>query len=230
MSILSPLNLVALAWQSDEPLIPPLEQVVIFTKMLGCICELKPQQLPEKPFKRLPCPSPDPEDLDECVESKGIDFLGLYEHGSGEITVTLFICRIMKFCARYGFHQEDVIKIVLIHELAHFVTHLGMLDSGAYWEKFCEATSEKKEEFAQEATHLLLRVAGYGHLVHVFDSLSTHCPKKYQEWREAWKQHLKNKKSLDAVLTVFRAGILKPREISKKATMHDPLNVEPYDD
>lgn len=171
-----PLNLVALASKIDEPWVPPLEQAVIFTKILGCICALEPQQLAKKPFEHHPCPFPDPEDLDEGVASKGIDFLGLYEHGSGEITVTLFICRIMKFCARHGFHLDDVVKIVLIHELAHFVTHLGRSQSGAFWQNFCEATSEEKEEFAQEATHLLLKVAGYGHLVHVFDSLSTHCP------------------------------------------------------
>lgn len=129
MSDLYPLNLVALVSNIDKPLIPPVQQVLIFIKILGSICGLKPQRLPEKPFKRLPCPSPDPEDLDEGVETQGIDFLGRYEYEPNEITVTLHICRMMKFCAKHGFHREDVIKIVLIHELAHFVTHLGT-DSG----------------------------------------------------------------------------------------------------
>ena len=48
------LNLVALATKIDEPLIPPLEQVVIFTKILGHICDFEPPRLPEKCFERRP--------------------------------------------------------------------------------------------------------------------------------------------------------------------------------
>jgi hypothetical protein len=80
MSDLKPLKLVALASKAEESLIPPLELVVIFIETLRYICELEPQLLPEKPFKRLPCPPRDPEDLDEGIGSKGIDFLGRYEH------------------------------------------------------------------------------------------------------------------------------------------------------
>jgi hypothetical protein len=220
MNDLTPLKLVALASKAGEPLIPPLEQVVIFIDTLGYICELEPQLLPEKPFKRLPCPSRDPDDLDEGVESQGVDFLGRYENGLNAIMATLNICRIVRFCARHGFHREDVIKIVLIHELAHFVTHVGM-NSEAYWEDFSKATSERKEDFAQEATHLLLRVAGYDHLVLVFDSISNHCDKKYGTWRETWKQQLKNKDNLDAVLKDFQARLLKRRKNVERGSSHD---------
>jgi hypothetical protein len=212
MSDLKPLKLVALASKADESLIPPLEQVVIFTKTLGYICELKLRHLPEKPFKRLPCPTLDPENLDERIKSKGIDFLGRYEFKGSEITVTLCICRIIKFCTRHGFNREDITKIVLIHELAHFATHLGVSDIGAYWEGFCGATSEEKESFAQDATHLLLRVAGYGYLVHVFGAVSHLCPQKYNTWRQGWEGHLKNKVMLDTVLEVFQDKILNIRE------------------
>jgi hypothetical protein len=215
------LKLVAFASKADEPLIPPLEQVVILSRMLGYICELKLQHLPEKPFKRLPCPSPDPDDLDEGVESQGFDFLGRYENGPNIIKATLNICRIVRFCARHGLHREDVIKIVLIHELAHFVTHSGM-DSGVYWEDFGKATPEQKEDFAQEATHLLLRVAGYNQLLLVFDNMSNHFDKKYGKWRETWKRQLKNNDNLDAVLRHFRATILKPRApIGKNGLLED---------
>jgi hypothetical protein len=205
------LNLVALVSKSDEPLIPPLEQVLIFTKMLGHICELEPQQLPKESFDPQPCPRTDPEDLDEGIESKGIDFLGRYEYGLKEVVVILHICRIVKFCARHRFDREDVIKIVLIHELAHFVTHLGESTCGKFWGGFCTAESETKEEFAQEATHLLLRVAGYGHLVHVFDAASHLCPQKYNTWRKKWEAQVKTEDTLDGISSDFRARILKLR-------------------
>src|ERR1700730_11647909 len=143
MSDLKPFKLIALASRADESLIPPLEQGVIFSRMFGYICELELQLLPEEPFEQLPCASPDLEDVDDGILSKGIDFLGRYEHGASEITVTLNICRITRFSARHGFHPEDVVKIVLLHELAHFVTHLGTA-SGEHWEDFGKATSEQK--------------------------------------------------------------------------------------
>jgi hypothetical protein len=202
--------LVALASKIDQPLIPPLKQVVIFSRMLGHICELEAQRLPKEPFERLPCRISNDEELDKGIEENGIDFLGCYEHGSNEIAVILNICRIMKFSARHGFHPEDAVKIVLIDELAHLVTNFGTA-SGVYWEKFCDARSEKKEDLAQEAAHLLLRVGGYGHLVNVFDSLSYLCPAKYNTWRKTWKGQLKSKKNLDAVLKEFRHEVHKFR-------------------
>jgi hypothetical protein len=98
-------------------------------------------------------------------------------------------------------------KLFLMHELAHFVTHLGT-NSGAYWKHFCDAKSEDKEKCAQEATHLLLRVAGYGHLVQIFDALSQLCPSKYKTWRNSWDGHLKSRETLDSILRKFPASIL----------------------
>ena len=95
--------------QITEIVIPPLEQVIIFTKTLGYICDLKPQQLPEKPFQPHPCPPS--EDLDQGIEKDGIDFLGRYEFVLDKIVVTLFICRIREFSAKHGFQVEDVITV-----------------------------------------------------------------------------------------------------------------------
>ena len=58
-------------------------------------------------------------------------------------------------------NREDVTRIVLIHELAHFVTLLGTI-SGALWVGTPEEGCSEKEDVAQDATRLLLRVAGYG--------------------------------------------------------------------
>jgi hypothetical protein len=144
-------------------------------------------------------------DLDDGFASKGIDFLGRCKYGQDETTVILCICRIVRVCALHGFYPEDVVKIVLMHELAHFVTLLGT-NSKAQWGISPEEDAREKEDVAQEATHLLLRVAGYGHLVQVFDALSQLCPCKYNIWRQRWKQQLKSN-DLEAVLTVFRNKI-----------------------
>jgi hypothetical protein len=205
-----PLTLVAFTSKIDVPLVPPLEQVLIFITNLGYICALEPQRLPKEPFKRRPC-QPDSEDLDDGVKSKGIDFLGLYE--PNKVTVTLNICRIVKFCARHGFQREDVIKIVLIHELAHFVTHLGKTECEVNWEDFSNPKSEA-EEFAQEATHLLLRAAGYGYLVHVFESLSPLCPPQYNKWQDKWRETWKRlMNNLGEVLQDFQKRLPIKRQI-----------------
>jgi hypothetical protein len=220
MCDLRPFKLMALDADPNDPLIPPLEQVVIFCRILGHICKLEPERLPKEPFKAQPCPSPDLKDLDEGIASKGIDFLGRYKYESSEIVVILFIRRIKEFSAEHCFHPQDVTKIVLIHELAHFVTHLGT-DSGRYWADFSERTStfEEKEAFAQEATHLLLRMAGYDHLVHVFDSLSHLCSQEYNDWRRTWKQPQKSKNNnFDGVLEDLREKIRdkRPQPINRE--------------
>src|SRR5262249_47365201 len=50
------------------------------------------------------------------------------------------------------------------------------------------ADSKQVESAAQQATHLYLRVAGYGQLVQVFESVSRHCPDIYNDWREKWRK------------------------------------------
>lgn len=69
MNDLHSLKLVALEPLPDEPLIPPLEQVVIFCRILGHICGLEPERLPKESFMAQPCPSPDAKDLEEGIAS-----------------------------------------------------------------------------------------------------------------------------------------------------------------
>ena len=92
-------------------------------------------------------------------------------------------------------------------------THLGKSKSGLSWRDFCTAESETKEKFAQEATHLLLRMAGYDYLVHVFDALSQLGPPEYNTWRKTWADHLESKQRLDSILKIFRVRLLELRGI-----------------
>lgn len=224
MSDPRPLKLKALTWKSDMPWIPPLEQVIIFTKILGYICDREPQWLPKKTFSRRPCVPSEAEEVDEGILRDGIDFLGQYD--PNETMVTLNMCRIRRYALKHGFHFEDVITIVLVHELAHFVTHLAESTCGAYWEEFGSAESETVEQFAQEATHLTLRAAGFGHLVHVFDSSSNHCPSKYHTWRKTWKSC---KNELGAAVQDFRVRL--GEEARPCYVPHEKVHTDvPYDE
>jgi hypothetical protein len=225
MSDLHDLKLLASVPKSGEPFIPPLQQVVIFINNLGYICGLDPQWEPKEPFEISPCSSDNFEDSDGGIRIGGIDALGQYD--SKKISVSLNFCRIARLCATQGFNREDVATIVLTHELAHFVTHIGT-NSGAYWDCFCKAKSKEKEDFAQEATHLLLRVGGYGHLVQVFGALSQLCPPKYDIWRQTWKTQIKSKNSLETILTAFRDKIHGPRKVPEPSQLGDDPD-DPYD-
>jgi hypothetical protein len=153
MGASKPLRLRALANKLDRLLLPQLEQILIIITGLSHICDLdKPENLPKKNFGIKPCPRSDIEDVDEGLSTKGIDFFGQYD--PGENVVTIYMCRIIRFVVRHGFHVEDVVTIVSIHELAHFVTHLGKSDSSKCWVAFGQANEEALESSAQQLTNL----------------------------------------------------------------------------
>jgi hypothetical protein len=193
-----PLKLLALASSFDRDWVPPLERVSILIAGLSHVCGLEqPDNLPEKEFIIKPCPKRGIEEIDEGVAQHGIDFLGQYspaprEKETEESTIKLCMCRMRRFATRHALHFEDVITITLIHELAHFVTHVGKSDFPECWLEFRKAgAAEDVESTAQQATHLYLRIAGYGYLVQVFDYVSHKCPKVYNDWREKWKNQTK---------------------------------------
>lgn len=213
------LQLRALVTSFDRLWVPQLEQTNLLIKGLSHICNLEePANLPKKGFAFRPCPRPEVEDLDEDVLNEGIDVFGKY-HPTKSL-ITLCMCRMRRFATRHGFQFEDVITIVLIHELAHFVTHRGKSNRSDCWEDFEKATPEVIENMAQQATHLYLRVAGYGRLVQVFDSLSNHCPDKYKTWWGEWKRQIKIQGSnprnssnyLHAVLEAFQNDLAAKRK------------------
>jgi hypothetical protein len=185
------------------------------------ICNLgEPANLPRKGFTFRPCPRREAEDLDEDVLIKGIDVFGQYD--PTESLITLCMCRMRRFATRHGFQFEDVVTIVLIHELAHFVTHRGKSGDCESWAIFEANDSETEEEskkviedMAQQATHLYLRVARYGRLVQVFDSLSNDSPDRYKAWRHEWKNQTKpptSKNYLNKALEAFQGKLAEERK------------------
>ncbi len=228
MSSPSPLRLKALATKLDRPWVPQLEQANILIKGLSHICALdQPEIVPDQPFVVEPCREDDIEDVDEGLERDGIDFLGQYAFNEkNETTVTLNMCRIRRLTTRHGFHFEDVVKIVLLHELAHFVTHRGKSLCPECWVAFEAASSEQKESIAQQATHLYLRVAGYGQLVQVFHEVSHDCPLKYNDWMNKWKRSTRGfaAESFKMALQQFRAELFASRKkewVPDKEDIHD---------
>jgi hypothetical protein len=202
------LRLIAYATVVDRFWIPQVDQVQIFLNGLLHICGLnEPDNSLDKKVTRRPCPTSDVEDMEEGILSEGIDFFGQYH--PDKIKITLNMCRMRRFATRHGFHFEDVIKIVLIHELGHFVTHRGkatetvacnvLEPNGIYrvatdrvWQQFGSGDASVIENHAQKASNLYLRIAGYGNLPQVFDALFSYCPKQYNSWRDTWREQSKN--------------------------------------
>jgi len=190
---------------------------------------------PKKEFAHRPCPPHDVEELDEAITSKGIDAFGQYDPSKSQIT--LYLCRMRRFATRHGFQFEDVITIVLIHELAHFVTHRGKSDDCDSWAIFEETDSETQkesktlmEDIAQQATHLYLRGARHGQLVHVFDSLSNYSPDRYRTWRDAWKKQTKppTLNNYSQALSAFRDSLAKQRKssVSEREEIQDIIGYD----
>src|SRR5437868_2121952 len=66
---------------------------------------------------------------------KGTDVLGLYHGNTPDNVITLHARNIYNYAAYRKLLTETVARVVLLHEIAHSVTHLGEL-AGKYWESF----------------------------------------------------------------------------------------------
>jgi hypothetical protein len=147
---------------------------------LCSVCRLgePPQGWPKHPYEE----QIDEEDLRGTVErlaKDGLDALGLYQHNQPQdepaaIDITVFISRCVKVAEHLRLNSYHVIDVVLIHEAAHYLTHLGVAppEYDPHWPQF---GGEKKsccfgiklspkraivEDFAQSATYIYLRAEG----------------------------------------------------------------------
>ena len=78
-----------------------------------------------------------------------------------------------------------VAKVVLIHEIAHSVTHLGYLDDKDTIGKILakQRNQEEKEHFAQLATWLYIDEISSTPLLRTFKQMSDDSPKEYKTWK-----------------------------------------------
>jgi hypothetical protein len=106
----------------------------------------------------------------------GIDLLGKYCFEDSTVTIYVDSCR--KVVGRYhGVNSLDaLIKVVLVHELAHLATHRHLLGSSP------DASDHFWEYTAQCATYAFLKSADNANPLEVFELLSPHQPFFYQTW------------------------------------------------
>ena len=106
---------------------------------------------------------------------------------------------------------DCVARIVLIHELAHSVSHLGRNQDRGRWDGFYLAESEPKEHVAQVATCLFLLQGGCNAELAVFKEMSDHSPLKYRSW-ETFLSDLRGK-SLTNLICTFQENLRLMRKI-----------------
>ena len=151
----------------------------------------------------------------------GVDLLGTY-HGH-DSHVTIYIDSCFKAARRYNVLIDDLVDVVLIHELSHLVTHRGFgVDNLS--RRFMEHT-------AQCATYAYLKPS-CGEALKVFELLSTHQPSIYQTWeglKELPKTELVFMSRPDEVQEVVKAIFQKVRDTLKPISRGEIHDVIGYD-
>jgi hypothetical protein len=131
----------------------------------------------------------------------GFDLLGKYSLGDSMITVYVDSCR--RAVSEYSdgiWKLENLIKVVLIHELAHLITHIGFDLKG-------DETNHVWEYTAQCATYAYLKIYGEPEDLKAFQQLSPHQPFIYRTWESLKAVESVQSKNLVAavVKSVFSA-------------------------
>ena len=124
-----------------------------------------------------------PEQLVREFKDKGTDALGLYHRK--DCSITIFVERCRQFAEATNLRPDDVILVVLIHELAHRAHHRGITTTEApetWWKNFPSAarqdtkqlTPEEERKVVEqlaEQTTLILIVRNYPHLREAFEKM-----------------------------------------------------------
>jgi hypothetical protein len=121
-----------------------------------------------------------------------------------------------------GWKLEHLINVVLIHELAHLITHRGF-----ELKSLGEDTNHTWEYTAQCATYAYLKIHGEPEELEAFERLSPHQPFIYRTWeglRAVESVHSSNK-ILEAIKRIF--DTLRPPLPEKGGIGLGPTN---YDD
>jgi hypothetical protein len=124
---------------------------------------------------------------DGCLGRGGFDALGTYQLRYSTVTIYVDSCR--KAVKRYGVDYQALIQIVLIHELAHLMTHRGFLEhegaSDQNWEKPPDNLTMHHlwEYTAQCATYAYLRKYSVKEALMAFATLSEQQPFEYKTWK-----------------------------------------------
>jgi hypothetical protein len=137
---------------------------------------------------------------------EGTDTLGLYEPEPPNNIITIFHLSVQEYAAFRRLEAALVAKVVLIHEIAHSVTHLGYL-SEKQWENFGKADTKTKEHFAQLATWLYIDLISSQPLLRTFKRMSDNSPPKYQTWKDVVDKH----RTIEAIGEKYKETLKKER-------------------
>lgn len=84
------------------------------------------------------------------------DILGVYRYQGLKGDVVLYWAVIGFIANGLGIRAEDLATVVLVHELAHGYTHIGIDADGHRWNEFSKVETGLAEALAQYYTHLAL--------------------------------------------------------------------------
>ena len=151
----------------------------------------------------------------------GLDLLGKYRRHDSLVTIYIDSC--LKAARRYKLECDSLVDVVLVHELAHLMTHRGF--------DVDDLSSSFMEHTAQCATYAYLKPRG-GEALKAFELLSTHQPIIYRTW-ESLKELPKPGWEItcrpDEVQEVVKAFFLKVQETLRPVEHSEIHTVTGYD-
>jgi len=108
------------------------------------------------------------------------DILGKYLPKEKKIIIYTKLCHLTALST--GLNYEDIVAIVIAHEVSHAVTHIGRDRRKGDWGDFPTIAKAILEHFAQMYTRMYFTESGSSELVKVFEVLSEGQPEIYRSW------------------------------------------------
>jgi hypothetical protein len=150
--------------------------------------------------------------VEEGLKECGPDWLGRYLSTSNEPAgLELNLSRCWRTAKFLGVRAKDLADVVLTHEAAHFVSHIGI---GRYmhtpWENFSEASRADKEYIAQVACWGVFTVFERSDLMKAMRTLARYQSDVYNSWKKfenRCAQFLDNPLQIIAMLTLEVANV-----------------------
>lgn len=118
----------------------------------------------------------EPGRTDECI----FELLGIYSPSVRSITIYEKMIRLVS--ARLDLDPQLLKEVVIAHETAHAVSHLGR-DGKGIWFCFSCASSDEIELYAQIYPFLIFKSADDSKRLRCFLTLSDHQSDRYNSWR-----------------------------------------------
>jgi hypothetical protein len=213
----------AVGWQEGEdPEMPSLDHIAKILKRLWAIASAQKEGFGWTPSKLPPRKRGADDQIFSASGFKdgkpgGLDLLGTYHLSRGKVTVYVDSCR--QAALHFGVEFDELIEVVLVHELTHLMTHKGFI---------CANNSDHLWEYtAQCGTYAYLKTHGPKRALEVFKQLSPHQPFIYRTWETFEIFELSNPKcrTVPMIAQEIFLGLFK---VPPKSDMYD--NFSEYDE